>query len=224
MDTIREWLWFGQFRTKVQLLLLKRQKSDTRKIWSSLVRRKIKTISLGEAISNYLKQESARVNRGMIESTTFDKKSEWLNNHFMRHFGESLVVNNISDKAMEEFIDIRMNRCKRKTTIRQKYPYIKHFYRTYLIKNGWVFGMPEFPEFKIRKSDRRKKWHLQTRRGTCINSFYVEWMDRSSRIQQIWFLSRQKVTVKAYGKKDNVVKRQREDQFRLEMHRRTMMF
>ena len=97
---------------------------------------KIKTISLGEAISNYLKQESVRVNRGMIESATYDKKSEWLNNHFMRHFGESLKVNNISDKAMEEFIDIRMNRCKRKTTIRQEISHIKHFYRTYLIKNG----------------------------------------------------------------------------------------
>ena len=186
---------------------------------------KIKTISLGEAICNYEKQESSRLNRGMIKSATYDKKMMWLNNVFMHHFGESLKVNNISDKAMEEFIDIRMNRCKRKQTIRQEISHIKHFYRTYLIKNGWVFGMPEFPEFKIRKSDRsvRTDTFRPEEAHGLIRFILNEWVvhPESSKFDSF---PREKVTVKEYGKKDNVVKKQREDQFRLEMHRRTMMF
>ena len=37
----------------------------------------------------------------------------YLRNHFVKHFGEGRMVNDITDNAMEEYIDIRMKRCKK---------------------------------------------------------------------------------------------------------------
>ena len=80
--------------------------------------------------------EKNRERRGLIQNDWFKKKDAYLRNHFVKHFGEGRMVNDVSDDEMGKYIDIRMKRCKRKQTIQQEITILKHFYKTYLIKKG----------------------------------------------------------------------------------------
>ena len=104
-----------------------------------------------------MEQEIQRERRGMIKNDWVKKKSMYLRNTFMEYMGGDRKVNDISNKEFELYIDYRLKMCKRKETIRQELVIIKHFYKTLLLKQGYVFKLPEFPEFKIREKDRARR-------------------------------------------------------------------
>ena len=118
---------------------------------------KVFTISISEATKIYAEQEHQRERRGMIKNDWVKKKQQYLANTFTGFFGAETKVNEISDKDMQLFIDYRIKQTKRKQTIKQEIGIIKHFYTSCLIKKGFVYRHPEFPEFKIREKDRAKR-------------------------------------------------------------------
>ena len=66
-------------------------------------------------------------------------------------------VNQISEELLEKYINERLMATKRMTTVRTEISIIRHFFKTYLIKRGYVFRLPAFPEFRIRYKDRAKR-------------------------------------------------------------------
>jgi hypothetical protein len=144
-------------RTKSQYDAIEKAKLEYKVIQQKVAKdEKVFTISLGEALGGYFADEKQRERRGVIKNDWLMKKHQYLKNNFVFHFGSETKANAVTDKQMEEYIDIRMKRCKKKETIKQEIVIIKHFYKNYLIKYGFVFKCPDFPEFKLRKEQEEK--------------------------------------------------------------------
>ena len=122
-------------RTKSQYEAIERAKVEYKIIQSKVSKEeKVFTITFGEALEQYAELEKARERRGLIGKDWLDKKNQYLTNSFVHYFGNTTLVNNVSDKGMEEYIDMRLKRCKKKQTIQQEITIIKHFYNSFLIK------------------------------------------------------------------------------------------
>ena len=117
---------------------------------------KVFTITLGEALKAYEKQEQDRVNRGLIGATWKYQKEVYMRS-FAEYFGVTTQVNQITEKDIEEYVNERMSILKRKTTLKQEIGILKHFWRTHLVKNGFVYQVPHFPEFRIRRGESAKR-------------------------------------------------------------------
>lgn len=178
---------------------------------------KVFTITLDEAINIYSEQEIQRERRGVIKNDWLKKKQMYLRNTFLPFFGADTKANAISNKDMELYIDFRIKQTKRKQTIKQEIGIIKHFYNSCLIKKGFCFKHPEFPEFKVRERDRAKR----------EDTFTLKEYDKLVRYLREWVkeknVSRQRNAVKNYGKSENKVKLMNEWEWKMEVHRRRII-
>ena len=178
---------------------------------------KVFTITISEATKIYAEQEHQRERRGMIKNDWVKKKQQYLANTFTGFFGAETKVNEISDKDMQLFIDYRIKSTKRKQTIKQEIGIIKHFYNSCLIKQGFVYRIPEFPEFKIKERDRAKR----------DDTFTLKEYDKLVRYLREWVkeknVSRQRNAVKSYGNIENKVKNLSEWEWKMELHRRRII-
>ena len=205
-------------KTKSQLDAIEKAKAEYKTLQQKVAKEeKVFTISFGEALLGYREQEKNRERRGIIQSDWFKKKDAYLRNHFIKHFGEVRMVNDISDDEMGKYIDIRIKRCKRKQTIQQEIVILKHFYKTYLIKKGYVFKIPEFPEFKVRKTDAsRREDTFSVKEYEKLYKFMREWVKEKN-------VPRVRIAEKEYGKKENKEKRLKEMEWNMEVHRRNLL-
>jgi hypothetical protein len=205
-------------KTKSQYDALEIAKKEYKIIQQKVAKEeKVFTISLGEALEGYFAEEIQRERRGMIKNDWLIKKQQYLKNTFVFHFGSETKANSISDKGMEEFIDIRMKRCKRKETIKQEIVIIKHFYKNYLIKKGFVFKCPDFPEFKLRKEDKaRREDTFSLKEYEKLYKFMREWVKEKN-------VSKIRVAEKSYGKKENKEKVMNDWEYQMEIHRRKII-
>ena len=96
-------------RTKSQYEAIERAKVEYKIIQSKVSKEeKVFTITFGEALEQYAELEKARERRGLIGKDWLDKKNQYLTNSFVHYFGNTTLVNNVSDKGMEEYIDMRL--------------------------------------------------------------------------------------------------------------------
>ena len=108
-------------KTKSQLEAVEKAKAEYKTLQQKVAKEeKVFTITFGEALEGYRELEKNRERRGIIKTDWYKKKDMYLRNHFVKHFGEGRMVNDITDNAMEEYIDIRMKRCKRKHLFNKK--------------------------------------------------------------------------------------------------------
>ena len=205
-------------KTKSQYDAIEKAKAEYKFIQQKVAKEeKVFTITFAEALEGYNELEVARERRGLIKNDWLKKKQQYLQNTFAPYFGLEEKVNSITDKKMEEYIDMRMKRCKRKQTIQQEITIIKHFYKTCLIKKGFVFKIPEFPEFKVRKSDLSKRQDTFTiAEYTKLYKFLREWVKPKN-------VSRIRIAEKAYGNKQNKEKLMNEWEHQMEIHRRILI-
>jgi len=177
---------------------------------------KIFSVTFVEALAGYWEQEKARERRGLIKNDWLVKKQSYLKNQFCHYFGEDIKVNGITDKKMAEYIDIRLKRCQRKETLKQEIVIIKHFYKNYLIKKGYVFKIPEMPDFRLNKNDKsRREDTFSVAEWEKLFKFMREWVKEKN-------VSRTRVAEKKYGKADNIQKLMREFEWQMECHRRVL--
>lgn len=110
-----------------------------------------------------------------------------------------------------------MKVCKRKETIKQEISYIKQFYKNVLLKKGYVFKIPEFPEFRVRKTDKSKR----------EDTFSIQEYERLFKFMREWVkdknVSHEKEVQKEYGKKENKIKRMNDWEREMEIHRRILL-
>ena len=177
---------------------------------------KVFTITLAEAIKEYDLQEIERVRRGLIGEQFRYQKEVYLRK-FADYFGLETQVNQIDEKGLDEYISQRIKTLKRKTTARQEISIIRHFYKTFLIKRGYVFRMPDMPEFRIRYKDMAKREDTFTiKEWQKLYRFMREWVKKKN-------VAQTRISVKKYGKKDNVEKKLTDWEWQMECHRRVMM-
>jgi len=205
-------------KTKSQYEAIERAKVEYKNIQQKVAKdEKVFTITLGEALEGYYGEEKIRERRGLIKNDWLVKKQQYLKNTFVFHFGSESKANTITDKQMEEYIDIRLKRCKRKQTITQELTIIKHFYKTYLIKKGFVIKPPEFPVFRLRQKDRAKR----------EDTFTLKEYDKLVRFLREWIkpknISKVRNAQKSYGKKENKEKVMNEWEYQMEIHRRILI-
>ena len=85
------------------------------------------------------------------------------------------------------------------------------------IKQGFVYRIPEFPEFKIKERDRAKR----------DDTFTLKEYDKLVRYLREWVkeknVSRQRNAVKSYGNIENKVKNLSEWEWKMELHRRRII-
>ena len=205
-------------RTKSQYEAIEKAKVEYKILQSKVSKEeKVFTITLGEAVEAFKNQEIKREARGLIGNDWLKKKNQYLRNTFVHYFGEETKVNNITDKQMEEYIDMRLKKCKKKETIKQEITIIKMLYKQYLIKKGFVFKAPEFPEFKLRKKDRAKREDTFTvPEYEKLYTFMREWIKPKN-------VSNTREAVKVYGKKENSKKIMNEWEREMEIHRRVLI-
>jgi site-specific recombinase XerD len=205
-------------KTKSQYDAIEKAKAEYKVIQQKVAKEeKVFTITFAEALEGYNELEVARERRGLIKNDWLKKKQQYLQNIFAPYFGLEEKVNSITDKKMEEYIDMRMKRCKRKQTIQQELTIIKHFYKTYLIKRGFVFKIPEFPEFKVRKSDLSKREDTFTiAEYEKLYKFLREWVKPKN-------VSKTRIAEKSYGKKENKEKVLNDWEHQMEIHRRVLI-
>lgn len=212
-------------RTKSQFEAIEKAKKEYKILQQKVAKEeKVFTITFGEAIDGYYEIEKARERRGMIRKDWLQKKYQYIKNTFAPYFGLDQKVNSVADKQMEEYIDMRLSRCKRKQTIQQEITIIKHFYKIYLIKKGFVFKVPEFPEFKVTKKDRSRRTDTFSRKEFegLLMFMLEEWCFRSTD-ERYQTMHRVRVPVKTYGKKDNKQKHLNEMEWDMELHRRHLL-
>jgi len=205
-------------RTKSQYEAIEKAKVEYKIIQSKVSKEeKVFTITFGEALEQYAELEKARERRGLIGKDWLDKKNQYLTNSFVHYFGNTTLVNNVSDKGMEEYIDMRLKRCKKKQTIQQEITIIKHFYNSYLIKKGFVFKIPEFPAFKVRKQDKARREDTFTiQEYTKLFTYMREWVKEKN-------VSNTRIAVKDYGKKNSKEKVMSDWERKMEIHRRNLI-
>jgi len=205
-------------RTKSQYVAMEFAKAEYRELQSKVAKEeKVFSIDLVSAIEEYLVQEIKRERRGMIKNDWVKKKSMYLKNTFMEYMGGDRKVNEISNKEFELYIDYRLKLCKRKETIRQELVIIKHFYKTLLLKQGYVFKLPEFPEFKIREKDRAKREDTFTLKEYDVLVRHIREWSKSKNVSQF------RNAVKIYGKAENRIKKMNAMEWDMEKHRRVII-
>jgi site-specific recombinase XerD len=205
-------------KTKSQFDAIERAKAIYKETQVKVAKEeKVFTITLGEALLGYEVEEKKRERRGIIQTDWYTKKNTYLKNTFTHHFGEAKKVNDITDKEMSEFIDIRLKRCKRKQTIKQEIVIIKHFYKNYLIKKGYVFRIPEFPEFRLKQNDiSRREDTFSIPEYEKLIRFMREWVKEKN-------VSKVRKAEKKYGKASNTEKVLNEWEWQMECHRRILL-
>lgn len=178
---------------------------------------KIFSITLKDAIDKYAKQEFERERRGLIKTDWLSKKNAYLRNHFMAFMTPDIQVNEITDKQFAMYIDLRLRICKRKESVRQEIVIIKHFYKNLLLKEGYVFRIPEIPEFRIREKDRAKR----------DDTFTVNEYDKLVRHMREWVKDKNVPYVRkptgSYDRNDGATKKMKEWERQMEKHRRTII-
>ncbi len=205
-------------KTKSQYEAVEKAKAEYKILQQKVSKEeKVFTITFAEALEGYISEEKNRERRGMIKNDWLKKKHMYLKNTFIHHFGSDTKTNSITDKQMEEYIDIRLKRCRRKQTIIQELTIIKHFYRTYLIKKGWVVKPPEFPVFRIKQKDRARREDTFTlKEYDKLVKFLREWVKPKN-------ISKVRIAEKSYGKKENKEKVMNEWEYQMEIHRRILI-
>lgn len=205
-------------KTKSQYEAVEKAKAEYKLLQQKVSKEeKVFTITFAEALEGYFAEEKNRERRGLIKNDWLMKKHMYLKNAFIHHFGVDTKANSITDKQMEEYIDIRLKRCKRKQTIIQELTIIKHFYKTYLIKKGWVVKAPEFPVFRLKGKDRAKREDTFTlKEYDKLVKFLREWVKPKN-------ISKVRTAEKLYGKKDNKEKVMNEWEHQMEIHRRILI-
>jgi len=205
-------------RTKNQYDAIERAKVEYKILQQKVAKEeKVFTITLGEAIEGWFENELKRERRGVITNSTFKKRTAYIKNQFAPHFGLEIKVNDISDNQMIEYIDMRLRRLKKKTSLRQEVSIIKGFYNTYLIKKGFVFKIPEIPEFTGRKEDRAKREDtFNLKEWETLYKFMREWVKPKN-------VSKTRIALKEYGKKSNKEKVMNEWEHQMEIHRRRII-
>lgn len=205
-------------KTKSQINAVELAKIEYKTLQQKVAKEeKVFTISLGEALKEYIELEKARERRGLIKNQTLVRKETYLRNSFVAYFGEDKKSNDISDKEFEMYIDMRMKRCKRKQTIKQEINCIKHFYRNLLIKKGYCFKMPEVPEIKVRKQDKsRREDTFSNKEYERLYKHMREWVKENN-------VSRIRKAEKVYGNKNNKEKKLNEMEWKMECHRRHLL-
>lgn len=205
-------------RTKSQYVAMEFAKAEYRELQSKVAKEeKVFTIDLITAAEEYIKQEINRERRGVIKNDWVKKKDMYLRNTFIKYMGEDRKVNDISNKDFELYIDLRMRLCKRKETIRQELVIIKHFYKTLLLKQGYVFKIPEFPEFKIREKDRAKREDTFTLKEYDVLVRHMREWSKAKNVSQY------RNAVKIYGKPENRIKKMNVMEWDMEKHRRVII-
>ena len=204
-------------KTKSQVEAIERAKKEYKELQLIIAKEeKVFTITLEAALDGYWQQELVRERRGLIKNDWLTKKQAWLNNTFMHHFGKDKKVTDISNDEMTSFIDIRLKRCKRKETIKQEIVILKHFYKNYLIKKGYVYKIPELPEFRLKKEDQSRREDTFTiKEWETLYKFMREWVKPKN-------ISKTRFAQKAYGKAENKQKMMSEWEWQMECHRRVL--
>lgn len=205
-------------RTKNQYDAIERAKVEYKILQQKVAKEeKVFTITLGEAIEGWFENELKRERRGVITNSTFKKRTAYIKNQFAPHFGLETKVNDISDKQMIDYIDMRLRRVKKKSSLRQEVSVIKGFYNSYLIKKGFVFKIPEIPEFTGRKEDRAKREDtFNLKEWEQLYKFMREWVKPKN-------ISKTRIALKEYGKKGNKEKVMNEWEHQMEIHRRRII-
>ena len=179
---------------------------------------KVFTITLQEALEGYSQQEEERVKRGLIGEQFKYQKDVYLRCKFADYFGMDTQVTDITEQLIEDYVGKRIEVLKRKTTARQEISVIKHFYKTYLIKRGFIYQLPEFPEFRIRYKDSAKREDTFTiKEWTRLYKFMREWVKKKN-------VSRTRIAVKGYANRNKGKEKKMVDwEWQQECHRRVMM-
>jgi len=178
---------------------------------------KVFTITLGDALEAYDKQEQERVNRGLIGATWKYQKEVYLRTTFAKYFDVTTQVNQINEKDLEEYVNERMDILKRKTTLKQEIGILKHFWRTYLVKNGFVYQVPLFPEFRIRRGDSAKREDtFSLKEYEKLYKFLREWVKEKN-------VSNVRIAVGGYANRKDKEKKLVAWERQMEIHRRVMM-
>jgi len=178
---------------------------------------KVFTITIAASIEQYDVLERRRETRGLIKNDWLKKKDMYLRNTFAPFFGEDTKVNQITDADFEKYIDYRMKTVGKKETIKQEITIIKHYYKTLLLKQGFVYRMPEIPEFKITEKDRAKRDDTFTlREYDKLVRFLREWV-KPKNVPQF------RNAVKVYGKAENKEKKLSDWEWEMEKHRRVLV-
>jgi len=195
-------------RAKVEYKLLQQKVSKEEKVF---------TITLEEAVEGFAKSEEQRERRGVLKNSTMVRRTRYIKNIFAPHFGYDRKVNDISDKEMIAYIDMRLKKFKNKSTLIQELSIIRQFYNTYLIKNGYVFKIPEIPEVKARVGERAKREDtFNIREWEKLYVFMREWVKPQN-------ISKTRRAVKLYGKKENTEKLMNDWEYQMEIHRRIVI-
>jgi site-specific recombinase XerD len=178
---------------------------------------KVFTISFLQALEGYRIEEKKRVRKGEIGLDWYNKKDMYLRNVFIHYFGEGTLVNTITDKKLEEYFEIREQRCEKLTSIKQEITIIKHFYKTFLIRKKYVFTLPEFPSYKIPKRKKAKREDtFQLEEWRRLTRHMTEWVKEKN-------VSRIRNAEKSYGDKNNTQKKLNQSNWEVECHRRFLM-
>jgi len=205
-------------KTKSQVQAVEKAKGIYKEVQAKQAREeKVFTIPFIEALEGYREIEKKRLRLGKISQDWYNKKDMYLRNIFIHYFGASTPVNTITDKRIEEFFEIREQRCKTLTTVKQEITIVKHFYTTFLLKKKFIFNLPEFPVYTIKKKDKAKRedtflleeWRKLTR-------FMTEWVKEEN-------VSRTRNAVKVYGNKTKKEKKLNQTDWEVECHRRFLM-
>ena len=205
-------------KTKSQYEAIERAKVEYKILQQKVAKEeKVFTITLGEAVEGWFDNELLRERRGVITNSTFKKRTAYIKNTFAPYFGFETKVNDISDKQMVDFIDMRLRRVKKKSSLRQEFSVIKGFYNSYLIKKGFVFKVPEIPEFTSRKQDNAKREDtFNLKEWEKLYKFMREWVKPKN-------VSRIRIAKKEYGKKENKEKVLNDWEYQMEIHRRIII-
>ena len=205
-------------RTKSQYEAIERAKVEYKILQQKVAKEeKVFTISLGEAVEGWFDNELLRERRGVIANSTFKKRTTYIKNTFAPFFGLETKVNDISDKQMTDFIDMRLRRVKKKSSLRQEVSVIKGFYNSYLIKKGFVFKIPEIPEFTSRKDDNAKREDtFNLKEWEKLYKFMREWVKPKN-------VSKIRIAKEVFGKQENKEKVLNDWEYQMEIHRRIII-
>lgn len=205
-------------KTKNKFTAIDFAKNHYKEIQSKVAKEeKVFSVELMTAIEEYNEFEENRIRRGLIQDDWKDKKISYLKNTFAEYFGADRKANDITDKEFELFVDYRIRLVKKKETIKQELSIIKGFYKSVLLKQGYVFRIPEIPEIKIRKEDQCKR----------EDTFSLKEYDKLVRFLREWVkeknVSNIRNAVKEYGKYENQQKVLNSMELEMEKHRRVLM-
>jgi len=205
-------------KTKSQFEAIERAKVEYKILTQKVAKdEKVFTITLAEAVEGFTKSEEQRERRGVVKQTTRLRRTRYIKNIFATYFGYERKVNDISDKEMIQYIDMRLNKHRKKSGLIQELSIIRQFYTSYLIKNGYVFKIPEIPEIKARVGERSKREDtFNIKEWEKLFTFMREWIKPQN-------ISKTRIAVKVYGKKENKEKVMNEWEYQMEVHRRIII-